>query len=119
MVFFDQFKLAGLLEFPYLKCLFVHGMMGQCCVIYGNCACSCAAHLNILWSSQSIVPLQPHSSCCLLHCSHDSHRAPSLSSKSHDVDAVVMHQLGIQEFYQAMERRYGKNEHLVRTAFWG
>lgn len=40
-------------------------------------------------------------------------RAPQLTGVAHDPDGIEMHKLGPSEFWEAMERRYGRNPDLV------
>lgn len=43
-------------------------------------------------------------------------RSPQLAGAQHDVDPTRLHTLGCEEFWQAFERRYGANPHLVGQA---
>ena len=40
-------------------------------------------------------------------------RAPQLAGVQHDADGLEMHKLGPEEFWMAMENRYGPNKDLV------
>lgn len=46
-------------------------------------------------------------------------RAPQLTGVIHDPDGVEMHKLGASDFWEAMERRYGRNPDLVCSILFG
>ena len=64
------------------------------------------------WIAFEVAREIQHRCDCLLCLIVSAIRSPTLAGVEHDIDATAMHQLDEDEFWEVMERRYGKNPDL-------